>query len=142
MKTASQVQSDVIALLENSPLSRAVTGSIYRGTPESSYRPRDSKKEDIVVIFTAGETGEIQSGVVTIQIYVPDVAPYSNGVYLEDGARTAQLQNAAQSWVAALTLMRTQYLFKQRGAIYSVPQHEIQQHYIVVKLHYQLYEEP
>ena len=75
-KTSKQVQTDIIDLLQNSELAAEVTGEIYR----KGYRPRDSRKEDIIVIFTTGLPDEIQTGVVTVNIYLPDIDPYSNGV--------------------------------------------------------------
>lgn len=50
-KTAKQVQGDIYQLLKESRLATQLSGGVYRGTPESSYRPRDSQKEDAIVIL-------------------------------------------------------------------------------------------
>lgn len=132
MKTASQIQGDVWQLLSQSSVATAISGNVYR----EGYRPRDSRKEDAVVIFTTGEPGDIQQGVVTVNLYVPDVAPRSNGVYVMDGARVAVLERALQQWVDSLTADRSCYLFRLWQTIYTTEDADIHQHFIVVKLRY------
>lgn len=133
-KTAKQVQTDIIDLLRNSELAAEVTGEIYR----RGYRPRDSRKEDIIVIFTTGIPDEIQTGVVTINIFIPDIDPYGNGVQVEDGERSETLEALAQRWVDNLS--GTNYLFELQQTIYTEAEPEINQHFVVVKLRYRLYE--
>lgn len=139
-KTSKQVQSDVIALLQNSPLAASVSGAVYRGTPDSSFRPRDSQSEDIVVVFTTGYPYEIETGVVTIHIYVPDIDPYGDGVLVEDGRRTEQIERLADEWVNSLTCDRSNYKFKLRQSIHTQSNPDIHQHFVVVRLGYSLYE--
>lgn len=87
-KTSKQVQGDVYRLLKDSTLYSMISGEVYR----QGYRPRDSRLEDAVVIFTAGLPDQIQTGVVTVHIYCPDIDPYGNGVLVEDGQRTEDLK--------------------------------------------------
>ena len=133
-KTAKQVQTDIIDLLRNSELAAEVSGGIYR----KGYRPRDSRKEDIIVIFTAGIPDEIQTGVVTVNIFIPDIDPYGNGVQVEDGERSEELETLAQRWVESLS--GNNYLFELQQTIYTEAEPEINQHFVVVKLRYRLYE--
>ena len=141
VKTAKQIQSDIIALLEVSSLVQGLSGAVYRGTPDSSYRPRDSKAEDLIVIFTQGFTNEVQTGVVTLNIYVPEIDPFDNGVLVEDGERTEALEAAANEWVESLTADRSCYKFKVRQTIYTAYNPDIHQHFVVVKLGYRYYDE-
>lgn len=133
-KTGKQVQSDVLTLLKNSMLPSIISGGVYR----NGYRPRDSKQEDAIVIFTAGLPSEIQTGVVTVNIYVPDIDPYENGVLVEDGQRCETLEQAAALWVDSLTAAVSNYRFKLQQTIYTEEEPEINQHFIVVKLKYEL----
>ena len=64
-KTSKQVQGDIYRLLRDSVLYTQITGEVYR----EGLRPRDSRKEDAVVIFTTGVPDEIETGVVTVNIY-------------------------------------------------------------------------
>lgn len=136
MKTSKQIQGDVYRMLKDSLLADEITGGVYR----KGMRPRDSRLEDAVVAFTAGTPGEIQSGVVTINIYIPDIDPYDNGVYVEDGERAEELERLAADWVQDLTADRSDYLFSLQNTITTEEDEEIRQHFVVVKLRYDLYE--
>lgn len=135
-KTAKQVQTDIIALLRGSELAAEISGEVYR----NGLRPRDSRLEDTVVIFTTGLPDEIETGVVTVNIYVPDIDPYENGVLLEDGERTEKLEILAQGWVDSLLGSGTNYVFELRQTIYTEAEPDIKQHFVVVKLGYRLYD--
>lgn len=139
-KTAKQVQTDIIALLQGSELAAEISGGIYRGNSQSNYRPRDSRLEDAVVIFTAGLPDEIQTGVVTVNVFVPDTDPYDNGVLVEDGQRTETLEILAQRWVDSLLGSGTNYVFELKQTIYTEAEPAINQHFVVVKLGYRLYD--
>lgn len=140
-KTAKQIQRDIIALLYGSDLVKQLSGSVYRGTPESSYRPRDSKLEDLIVIFTEGTPGQIEHGTVTLNIYVPDIDPFDNGVLVEDGQRIEEIELAADNWVNSLTCGRSCYKFKLRQTIHAQYNQDLHQHFVVVKLGYEFYDE-
>ncbi len=134
-KTGKQIQGDIYQLLRDSDLARMITGDVYR----YGMRPRDSRLEDAVVIFTTGVPTQVEEGVVTINIYVPDVDPYENGVLVEDGERTEELEAAAQQWVESLTTSVSNYKFRLQMAIFTEEEPEINQHFVVVRLGYQYY---
>lgn len=135
MLTAKQVQNDIYQMLRTSTLSSMISGAVYK----AGYRPRDSKEEDAVVIFTAGTPGEVQRGVVTINIYVPDIDPFEDGTLVEDGERTDELEKAAAEWVAGLTADKSNYKFRLQQTIYTEAEANIKQHFIVISLLYEYY---
>ena len=134
-KTGKQVQGDIYRLFKGSTLYTMISGDVYR----NGYRPRDSRLEDAVVTFTAGLPDQIQTGVVTVNIFVPDIDPYKNGVLVEDGWRTDELERLAQAWVDSLTAAVSCYKFKLMQTIYTEEEAEINQHFIVVKLGYEYF---
>ena len=134
-KTGKQIQGDIYQLLKDSTLYTLISGEVYR----NGYRPRDSRLEDAVVSFTAGFPTEIQEGVVTVNIYVPDIDPYKNGVLVEDGERTEELELLAQAWVESLTAEVSCYKFELQQTIYTEEEPDIAQHFVVVKLCYRYY---
>lgn len=136
-RTASEIQGDVYAFLKDSELANSLSGQIYR----RGYRPRDSRLEDAEVIFTTGLPGEIETGVVTINIYCPDIDAYNNGVYVENGERVSEIEKAASQWVKTLLASRSNYLFRLKETIHTTADEEINQHFVVVKLQYSYYEE-
>ncbi len=134
-KTSKQVQGDIYRLLRNSVLHTQLSGEVYR----EGMRPRDSRKEDAVVIYTTGLPDEIETGIVTLNIYVPDIDPWNNGVMVEDTERIEQVERLAQEWVDSLTCDVSCYKFHLRQTIYTEEEAEIKQHFVVVKLGYEYY---
>lgn len=134
-KTSKQVQGDIYQLLKDSTLYTMISGEVYR----QGYRPRDSRKEDAVVIFTTGLPNQIQTGVVTVNIFVPDIDPYDNGVWVEDGERTERIERLAQEWFDGLTTEVSCYKFKLQQTIYTEEEADIHQHFVVVKLKYEYF---
>lgn len=135
-KTAKQIVGDIIELIKGSRLEAAVSGKIYRGNKGKSYRPAGSKKEDIVVYHTTGDPSQMQQGVVTVNIYVPDTA-YEDS-YAENGKRSEEVEILAQEWASSLTADKSDYRLKLMQTIYTEAEPEINQHFVVVKLKYDL----
>ncbi|MBO7263058.1 MAG: hypothetical protein J6U93_00895 [Alistipes sp.] len=133
MLTAHKVQTDIMALLADSELCAELSGEVYR----NGYRPRDSRLEDIVVTFVAGTPAQVERGAVTLNIFVPDITPYNNGVYVEDGQRTSHIEVLADHWVQSLTTSRANYKFKLLRTISTDNDEAIHQHFVVVQLEYQ-----
>lgn len=134
-KTSKQIEGDIYRLLRDSNLYDNISGKVYR----KGERPRDSQKEDAVVIFTTGLADQIQTGVVTVHIYVPDIDPYANGVFVEDGERMEAVERLAQEWVDSLTAEVSCYKFQLQQTICSEEAEDINQHYAVVCLKYKYF---
>ena len=134
-KTSKQVQGDIYQLLRDSTLYTMISGEVYR----AGMRPRDSQLEDAEVIFTTGTPTQIQEGVVTVNIFVPDIDPYDNGVLVEDSERTEELEGYAQAWVDSLTAEVSNYKFRLQQTIYTEEEPNIHQHFVVVRLGYRYY---
>lgn len=144
MKTGKEIESDVLALLR---LSYIVTGKgtgtsrvpgIGGGVYRATNRPRDSKAEDLTVRFTTATARQVQEGVVTLNIYVPDIINRPNGVTAEDGARCQQLERLAQDTVDWLTADKSDYLFSLERAIHTDRDTDISQSFVVVPLRFKV----
>ena len=133
--TSKQIQGDVIRLLEDSPLTNVANGEIYRSEKD---RPRDSKMEDIIVIFTTGNAEQIQEGTITLNVYVPDVDRANDGVLVENSRRCEELEVAANEWVKSLTAERSNYKFALQQVVYTEAEPKINQHFVVVKLKFKI----
>ena len=88
MLTNVELRDVVVAALEASPLAEEITGVIRK-----TSRPLNSDKEDIVVNVSATDIAQIQSAVLNVNIYVPDVI--RDGQAEEDTARTRVLSALA-----------------------------------------------
>lgn len=133
--TGGQVESDFYRLLQGSALAEEVSGGIYFETA----RPRDSRLEDIVVIFTAGETSQIQEGKVTLNIYVPDITPYANGQKVRDKQRIDYLSGLAMDWIGSIRPSETRYRIGTRSTVTYDRDGETGQHFIAVHLWYKYF---
>lgn len=136
-KTGKQIQGDIYRLLRDSTLYTLISGEVYR----NGLRPRDSQKEDAVVTFTAGLPDQIQTGVVTVNFFVPDIDPDDNGTWVEDGRRAEELEKLAQEWADSLTAEVSCYKFRLQQTIYTEAEPDIHQHFVVVKLKYEYFGE-
>lgn len=132
MLTGHKVVDDIIAYLSGSKLCSEISGKVYR----EGYRPRDSRSEDIVVMFVNGIPTQIEQGAVTLNIFVPDITPYNNGVYVEDGRRTSYIEALAAEWVESLKASQSNYLFSLLRTISTMHDEAAQQHFVVVQLEY------
>lgn len=133
-KTAHEIQGDIYTLLSQSAIAESISGNVYR----EGYRLHNSRAEDAIVIFTTGENGQIQTGVVTINVYVPDIDIKRQGMLVENGKRCAELERIAADWVASLTLDKTPYKISLQDTIYTEAEPDIHQHFIVIRLRYSL----
>lgn len=136
MQTAHQVLRTLRAHLIGSPLAKAVSGGVYY----DGTRPRDSRREDIVLIFTEADAREVQQGTVTVLIFFPDIAPWTNGVFVEDGARAEALERLALAWAESLTADKTEgYLFRLKDAPHTLPEPETHEHFVSLRLAFKHY---
>lgn len=72
MKSNIEIKDFFYALLHDSALKQAVAtngGELYR-----DQRPTNSGKEDIVIAVLDGLSGQIQTAVIEVNVYVPDVS--------------------------------------------------------------------
>lgn len=133
-KTELEIQTDLFKLLKNSDLNSCINGSVY----QNGMRPRDSSLEDAVVIFTTGLSGQVQTGVLTVNIFVPKISNNLNGTLQPNLTRILALEKEAQAFVDSLTASVSDYKFNQWQTIYSMDDEDLQQTIIVIKLKYKL----
>lgn len=95
IKTESEIERDFFHLIKGSALGAAVHGSVFR----SEMRQPDAATEDIVVKFLSGTDAQIQTGLIILNIYVPDVPFGSNGRTVADKQRIEQLQSLLRDFI-------------------------------------------
>ena len=129
-KTGQQIEDDVFSLFEKSTLLSLINGKVYL----FGMRPKNSGNEDAVVKFVTGLDGQIQTGVVVINIYVPNIE--FNGVMVRNIERCAEIEKSANQWVKSL--IPNEYLFSLAQTIYTEEDPDIEQHFISIRLKYRL----
>lgn len=127
MKTETQIERDFYHFIKGSTLGEEVKGGIYR----SEMRPYNSEAEDMVIKFLSGIDGQIQTGVVILNLYVPDVV-LQDGRKVADKSRIGELQALIASFVEDAG--DGEYLIETDGTPCTMRNEEIDQHFIYVRL--------
>lgn len=91
MKTDIDIKDDIWRVIKKSPLFREVTGELKK----TSVRPKESRKEDIVISVLANNIRQKQMAYVNVNIYVAD--NYVDGQNEENSERLRRLCNMAFS---------------------------------------------
>lgn len=126
MKTEKQIERDFFHFVKNSDLASKISGKVYRG----GMRPTGSDKEDIIVKFLAGLDLQIQSGVVVVNIYVPDISIPDRKV--ENMARIGELQGSLLEFMKNNN--NTEYLIETEATPKTLRAEDIGQHFIYSRL--------
>jgi hypothetical protein len=125
-KTAHQILDDVVSRLKSAGFDGFIGGRIYK-----KKRPDNSTAEDCVVSFKAGIDGQIQTGTVTVNVYVPDVN-IGQGTLGEDVARTRAIE--AELSTICRTFTNGEYLFTPANIVETWGEEEINQHFVHLDL--------
>lgn len=91
MKTDIDIKDDIWRVIKKSPLFKEVTGELKK----TSVRPKESRKEDIVISILANNIRQKQMAYVNVNIYVAD--NYVDGQSEENSERLRRLCNMAFS---------------------------------------------
>lgn len=129
-KTEKRIERDFFEFVSNSELAKNISGMVYR----KGMRPVGSDKEDIVVKFLSGIDEQIQSGIIVLNIYVPDTTIRSTGAKVEDIKRVEELEELALSFIEEND--STEYELSEDGTPKSLEAEGIEQHFIQVRIKY------
>lgn len=94
LKTGTEIEGDFYTLIKESPLGQAIRGRVYR----PDMRPAGAKSEDIVVKLLSGRDQQLQTGVVVVNIYIPDIV-YKNGRRVRDIARIGEMEALLRQFI-------------------------------------------
>lgn len=127
IKTEQQIERDFYSFIKNSALGQAVKGGVYR----AEMRPANASTEDLIIKFLSGYDEQVQTGVVIINLYVPDITS-SDGRKVKDAARIAELEELILSFVNDNA--DTEYWLQTDGTPTSIFNEEISQHLIYARI--------
>jgi len=129
IKTEIEVERDFYSFIKNGSLGKTIKGGVYR----PDMRPANAKTEDLIVKFLAGLDDQIQTGVVILNIYVPDVKN-TDGRMVRDAARIGVLQAAIRTFVDGND--ETEYWMETDGTPTSMKNEEIGQWCVTARIHF------
>ena len=95
IKTSAQIEKDFYRLVKSSAIAASIGGKVYR----DGTRPRNSKAEDAVVAFVAGVDGQIQDGVIVVNVFVPKKPFGKDTDPVMDVARCDAVEQLLRDWL-------------------------------------------
>lgn len=95
------------------------------------------QRECYVIRHTAGRSGEVQEGVVTVLIYTNPIISPSDGRLMEDMRLTRSIERKAQDWVESLPT--GEYLFWSDDTIQTDYDPEAGLYFTSIRLKYRHY---
>ena len=126
-KTEQQIERDFYSFVNKSPLGKSIKGKVYR----DEMRPADAKTEDLIVKFYTGVDGQVQTGTVILDVYVPDITN-KDGRKVKNSPRIAELQVLILDFIENND--NTEYLMETELSPYTIKSEEIEQHEIKVRI--------
>lgn len=134
LKSEKAIEKALWTHISNSVLLSAqnkVNGNAYRG----EMRPDDSTKEDIVVKFLSGIDSQFQTGVLVVNIYVPDITPKGYKRKVGNSARIEAIEDLLNQAFASEDAEYHWYIEQTPIILES----EIGQHIISARVRYNRY---
>lgn len=129
-KGQAQIEQDVYESLTELFRGR-IEGSLYM----SETRPRDSHREDAVIVAGAPSGGQLQKGRVRILIFIQDI-DNGTGSPMPDLERIQELEPIAQEIIDTLHENLAEYAFEFLTAPYTGNNSETGEHFININLQY------
>lgn len=130
-KSALKVEEDVYGALCGF-LDGKIGGTLYK----SGTRPLDAMTEDAVVIVSAGDAGQIQTGRIHLNIYTKDV-DNGGGNLVEDKERENELAEMDVPIVEALNeALWPEYEFRLSQMTGTFAEEKMRQHFVSIYLEF------
>ena len=126
--TAGEIETKVYNLIVDYGLQ--IGGQIYK----EGVRPLDSKSEDAVITFVTGTDAQIQSGIVAVNVYVPDINNgQGKGVKVKNISRCNEVEIMLKNFASSISIS-DEYKFEPDRIIKSYKESEIEQHFVNLRL--------
>ncbi len=126
-KTGGEIEKDIYDLLRKG-IKAKIKGDVYlRGT-----RPLNSSNEDAIISFMTGLDNQLQTGVVNINIYVPNIDNGSSAL-VKNIKRCIELERYMLRLIEEWSV-KSEYHFSLGQTIHTFSEDEINQHFINVKI--------
>ena len=129
VKTGGNIETDIYTLIA-AKLKTIISGKVYK----SDGREKDAKTEDAVIIFMGGLDGQVQEGIVTVNIFIPDIDAGSKGAKVKDTKRCREVEAALLQTIDET--ITTEYELTRKSIIQTFSIDEIDQHFVNAKIQF------
>lgn len=128
IKTGGNIETDIYNLISTG-VKTIISGNIYK----SEGRPKNATSEDAVIIFMGGLDGQVQEGIVTLNIFIPDI-DNGSAIQVKDTGRCRTVEAAILSLIDATT--SSEYELTRKSIIQTFAVEEIKQHFVNTKIQF------
>ncbi len=130
-KTQNEILTDIYLLVKSTPIND-LNGEVYKKT-----RVNDSTLEDCVISLISGNSAKfLQDSALYVKIFYNDI--FTANTYSEDSTRNQIIEGLLWD-LSELLLSYEGYSFDvQSREIYSESVDEINQHYVILKMNFQI----
>lgn len=129
MKSGLDIEQDVFDVVSAS-LKSIIKGKTYR----DGMRPVDAQTEDCVVAFLTGVDGQRQSGIVNVNIYVPNISVKGYSKKVKNIGRLNTLAHAVRDAFAKVEASEYDLTTDSTPRTYEVS--DIEQYFINFRISY------
>lgn len=126
-----QIERDFFTFIKSGTIGNAIHGDVYR----SEMRPANAVTEDAIVKFLSGYDAQIQSGIILLHIYVPDINT-ADGRTVADKTRIGEIEEIIIDFVRDFDC--AEYLIETDMTPYATFNEEIEQHLVIARIKFQL----
>lgn len=130
-KTGGEIELDLFDIIRNSEISQLIGGDIYL----KDTRLRNSKEEDAIVSFLSGIPGQIQTGVVVVNIYVEGV-DNGGGSLVKNTNRCTFLEHRMNELISSIK--PTDYKFSLDGTIQTYRVENLDTYFVNTRIKFEL----
>ena len=117
-----------------------ISGKVYYRGLRPICKTAEDYKEDAVVAFLAGTSGDVQKGTCLVNIYVSDTKAPS-GVYYKAKPRCEEIAAALEKFPNFANSEDEDIYFKQSDMILTIAEEEIHQHFVSLKMEFKVLNE-
>lgn len=112
-----------------------VSGGIYYRGLRPTEKNVSLYKEDIIIAFLTGTSGDIQSGTCLVNVYIPDIQAKS-GIFYADKQRCEYIAGELEQFPKFANKNEYGIYFKQSDMIYTFAEESINQHFVSLKMEF------
>lgn len=112
-----------------------VSGGIYYRGLRPTEKNISLYKEDIIIAFLTGTSGDIQSGTCLVNVYIPDIQAKS-GIFYADKQRCEYIAGKLEQFPKFANKNEDGIYFKQSDMIYTFAEESINQHFVSLKMEF------
>ncbi len=132
IKTGTEIEADFYRRVKTSPLAEVIRGRVLR----DGMRERDARTEDAVVIFDSGLDGQVQDGVVVLNVFVPKKPFGMDTESVKDIVRVKELESIIRDWLSSWHDQEYLLPSDRRPTILSLDDPERGETYIHTRIRY------